>query len=101
MTEPKKPSPRRKPRTAKTPSGTTEPPAAPLDRQDSVGDPLTTGELTAAMSLADELDRPVRIPPDHHLDTGLADYGMWLDMFAKVPPEPPGAKAYRAGRIWS
>jgi cyanobactin cluster PatC/TenC/TruC protein len=45
-------------------------------------------------------DRPVRIPPEHHLNTGLADYEMWVVMFADASP-PPSSKGDRRGRVWA
>jgi len=44
--------------------------------------------------------RPVPIPTDHHLDSGLVDYGMWVERSAQegVIQRPPGC---RRGRIWA
>ncbi|GAB6902398.1 hypothetical protein [Kineosporia succinea] len=44
--------------------------------------------------------RPVPIPTDHHLDSGLVDYGMWVERSAQegVIPRPAGT---RRGRIWA
>jgi cyanobactin cluster PatC/TenC/TruC protein len=43
---------------------------------------------------------PIRIPSEHHLGTGLADYSMWVRMFADNPPSAADPGTYRRGRIW-
>lgn len=85
-------------------------PAAPLElpadapailgTQNTVGGQLTDEQLDAAVTLAHDLHRPIRVPPDHHLETGLADYMMWIRMFADSGGSPP-ATGRPTGRIWA
>jgi cyanobactin cluster PatC/TenC/TruC protein len=35
------------------------------------------------------------------LDTGLVDYGMWIEMFTRAAPPPKPQQPYLSGRIWS
>ncbi|HEY9473997.1 MAG TPA: cyanobactin biosynthesis PatC/TenC/TruC family protein [Mycobacteriales bacterium] len=35
------------------------------------------------------------------LDTGLVDYGMWIEMFTKAAPPAQPEQPYRRGRIWA
>jgi len=43
---------------------------------------------------------PIEASRPNLLDTGLSDYGMWVEIVKSMsaPPETPGE---RAGRIWS
>ena len=62
---------------------------------------IDAGDFAAAMELSDRLDQPVRVPTENHLETGLADYGMWVAMFSAFPPTKPDPKTFRRGRIWT
>lgn len=78
----------------------TEEQQAILAEQNSIGRDLTADVIQAAIGMADDQDRPIRIPPDHHLETGLAHYGMWVRMFTEATP-PPSATGEPTGRIWA
>ena len=43
---------------------------------------------------------PVPVPTAHPFGTGLADYGMWVEMFIHAPPATPD-EPYSRGRIWA
>ncbi|GLY30752.1 hypothetical protein [Kineosporia sp. NBRC 101731] len=45
--------------------------------------------------------RPVALITDHHLDSGLVDYGMWVERCEGEGTIAPGPDATRRGRIWS
>ena len=62
---------------------------------------IDAGDFASAMELSDRLDQPVRVPTENHLETGLADYGMWVAMFSAFPPTKPDPKTFRRGRIWT
>jgi cyanobactin cluster PatC/TenC/TruC protein len=43
----------------------------------------------------------VRVPSAYPLDTGLVDYGMWVEIITRNPPPEPPPDSYRRGRIWA
>jgi cyanobactin cluster PatC/TenC/TruC protein len=44
---------------------------------------------------------PVRVSSVHPLETGLVDYGLWVELFARMPPPPVPSGPFRRGRIWA
>jgi cyanobactin cluster PatC/TenC/TruC protein len=54
-----------------------------------------------ALPPAGEQERPVRTRPDYHLNTGLAVYAMWVQMFEGAPDQPSESEPFRRGRIWA
>ena len=86
---------------AKRPARARKPPAAPKGEEPAEPERIDAGDFAAAMELSDRLDQPVRVPTEHHLDTGLADYGMWVRLFAAFPPRKPDPRTFRRGRIWA
>lgn len=63
--------------------------------------PTMAEQSGAETAPADKSNRPVRVRPEHHLNTGLADYAMWMSIFADAPPRTPKPEPYRRGRIWT
>lgn len=61
--------------------------------------PDAKGKTTAGPASA--ASTPVCVPQDHYLDSGLVDYGMWVEMFQNTPPQPSPPEGYRRGRIWA
>jgi cyanobactin cluster PatC/TenC/TruC protein len=109
MTEPPTPAPSHggagKPRKRKPhkpqPAQAATPVTLSIEAEKSGGEEVTVEEVEAAVALASELDRPIRIPPERRLDTGLADYAMWCRIFSAAPPQPPVPPDHRTGRIWA
>jgi cyanobactin cluster PatC/TenC/TruC protein len=44
---------------------------------------------------------PVRVEAGYDLETGLSDYGMWVEMFPETDPPVGNPNEYRRGRIWA
>lgn len=65
------------------------------------GQHVTGEEISTAVDLAERLDRPVRIPPERRLETGLCDYAMWQRILSAAPAPPPLPADARTGRIWA
>lgn len=69
------------------------------------GEPVSAAAAAiAAIDIAAHLapaQAPVPVPTQFPLDTGLVDYGMWVEMFSRdTPPAvPPGP--FQRGRIWA
>ncbi|QWF82433.1 hypothetical protein [Amycolatopsis sp. CA-230715] len=95
-------TPRRRPPAARRRVEAPSEPAVSTEPEQPAGEQVSIEEVEAAVALADRLDRPVRIPPERRLDTGLADYAMWFRMFSAAPSAPPPSGGdTRAGRIWA
>jgi cyanobactin cluster PatC/TenC/TruC protein len=54
----------------------------------------------AAATAPGEPPVPVPVPTAHSFGAGLADYGMWVEMFTHAPPATPD-EPYSRGRIWA
>jgi cyanobactin cluster PatC/TenC/TruC protein len=44
---------------------------------------------------------PVAISPVYTLEPGLADYGMWVEIFTRLLPPPAKQETFRRGRVWA
>lgn len=83
-----------------TPSEPTTSLPAATDRADwaiaAARNAVTVAARTDATS-----HRPVPVLGAFQLDTGLVDYGMWIEMFTKAAPPAQPEQPYRRGRIWA
>lgn len=57
--------------------------------------------VTVAAGTDANSHRPVPVLGAFQLDTGLVDYGMWIEMFTRAAPPPKPEQPYRRGRIWA
>jgi cyanobactin cluster PatC/TenC/TruC protein len=75
-------------------------PPAPIDRSDwAIAH--ARNAVTIAAHTKTTSDKPVPIPGAFQLDTGLVDYGMWIEMFTQAAPPTEPHQTYRRGRIWA
>lgn len=77
-------------------------PPAPTVTADTVEQAARIALDIAAGAGADATVRgSVPVPTAHQLDSGLVDYGMWVEMFTRTAPPPPPDEPFRRGRIWA
>jgi cyanobactin cluster PatC/TenC/TruC protein len=83
----------------------TAPAPAEPESQTAPADEVTS-DLTAAQNAIEVAANlapsapPVPVASAHPLDSGLVDYGMWVEMFAHADP-PAASGPIRRGRIWA
>lgn len=106
----KRPAATRKSATKKPPTGeataaaTDPPPAAggtsqpPADALPEAPPPSFVPAPPAATTVATLV--PIEAVRPNLLDTGLSDYGMWIDIVERMKP-PPLDAGNRPGRIWT
>jgi cyanobactin cluster PatC/TenC/TruC protein len=105
--QPRKRQPPARPVAAKRPrAGTAKKPRAkPAEPPGPAAEPASAAAAAiGAIDIAAHVtpaQAPVAVPTQFPLDTGLVDYGMWVEMFERnqPPPVPPGP--FRRGRIWA
>jgi cyanobactin cluster PatC/TenC/TruC protein len=57
-----------------------------------MGAPATPSEIATPV--------PIKANRPNLLETGLSDYGMWIDIVAEMP-DTPTTPGKRTGRIWA
>jgi len=57
--------------------------------------------LDVAASTETAAGVPVRVRSMYPLDTGLVDYGLWVEMFSHASSPPEAPEHLRRGRIWA
>lgn len=84
------------------PSPPPPPPPPPVDQPDWAITAARNAVTVAARAPAAS-HQPIPVPGAFQLDTGLVDYGMWIEMFTHTNAAPPKAEdqSYQRGRIWS
>jgi len=96
---PRKP-PVRKSRAKKPATSAAEQPSSAPPAAQPAAEPPPAFVPAPATPAAVATPVPVEASRPNLLDTGLSDYGMWVEIVKSMsaPPETPGE---RAGRIWS